>query len=90
MSFLPLPAGPEPLPSCLISLPASAPGPRPGRLGMPEVVIVVVVVVALAGLAVGNRPVPAALVVVAAAVADLIVGRRPSSPTSQHSRRRKG
>lgn len=46
------------------------------------------VVLALAGLAVGNRPVPAALVVVAAAVADLIAGRRQSGPDGRPSRRR--
>jgi hypothetical protein len=40
-------------------------------------VVFVVVVLVLAGLVVGNRPVPAALVV-AAAVADLIAGRRPT------------
>ncbi|MFE5118369.1 hypothetical protein [Streptomyces sp. NPDC056669] len=88
MSALPLPAGPEPSPCCSTRLPARTPRPRPGRLGTPEVVVVVVVVLSLAGLAVGNRPIPAALVVVAAAVADLIAGRRPSGPIGRHSRRR--
>ncbi|MFC7864864.1 hypothetical protein ACFU5B_13705 [Streptomyces murinus] len=85
MSVLPLPAGPGPSPFCSSRLPARTYRPRPGRLGIPEVVVVVVDVLALAGLAVGNRPVPAALVVVTAAVADLIAGRRP---TDRHSRRR--
>lgn len=85
MSALPLPAGPEPSLFCSTLLPVRTPRPRPGRLGIPEAVVVVVVVLALAGLAVGNRPVPAALVVVAAAVADLIAGRRA---TRRHSRRR--
>ncbi|MEU9272682.1 hypothetical protein AB0E04_45945 [Streptomyces sp. NPDC048251] len=88
MSALPLPAGPEPSAFCVAPRPASVPSPRPGRLDIPEVVVVVVVVLALAGLAVGNRPVPAALVVVAAAVADLITGCRPNVPASRHSRRR--
>ncbi|MFE0349446.1 hypothetical protein [Streptomyces griseoluteus] len=88
MSTLPLPAGPEPSASCSALDPARTLRPRPGQLGIPEVVVVVVVVLALAGLAVGNRPVPAALVVVAAAVADLIAGRRPNGPASRPSRRR--
>ncbi|MGA5164059.1 hypothetical protein [Streptomyces pseudogriseolus] len=88
MSVLPLPAGPEPSPFCSSRLPARIYRPRPGRLGIPEVVVVVVVVLALAGLAVGDRPVPAALVVVAAAVADLIAGRRPNGLASRPSRRR--
>ncbi|MEU7061319.1 hypothetical protein [Streptomyces sp. NPDC046197] len=83
MSALPLPAGPEPSAFCSTSHPARIPRPRPGRLGIPEVVVVVVVVLAF-----GNRPVPAALVVVAAAVADLIAGRRPNGPASRPSRRR--
>ncbi|MEW2084926.1 hypothetical protein [Streptomyces sp. NPDC005283] len=88
MSALPLPAGPEPSAFCSTPLSARTPRPWPGRLGIPEVVIVVVVVLALAGLAVGNRPVPAALVVVAVAVADLIASRRPNGPASRPSRRR--
>ncbi|MFJ9565948.1 hypothetical protein ACIRQQ_38640 [Streptomyces fuscichromogenes] len=88
MSALPLPAGPEPSAFCATLHPTSVPRPRPGRLGIPEVVVVVVVVLALAGLAVGNRPVPAALGVVAVAVADLIAGRRPKAPASRPSRRR--
>ncbi|MFF7647041.1 hypothetical protein [Streptomyces canus] len=88
MSALPLPAGPEPSAFCATPRPASVPRPWPGRLDIPEVVVVVVVVLALAGLAVGDRPVPAALVVVAAAVADLIADRRPNDPASRPSRRR--
>jgi hypothetical protein len=91
MSALPLPAdSPEPSAFCSTPLPARAlhSRPRPGRLGIPEVVVVVVVVLALAGLAAGNRPVPAALVVVVAAVADLIAGHRPGGPDGRPSRRR--
>ncbi|MFE5374030.1 hypothetical protein [Streptomyces mirabilis] len=88
MSALPLPAaGPEPSAFCSTRLPARTSRPRPGRLGIPEVVVVVVVVLALTALAAGNRPVPAALVVVAAAVADLITGRRPSDPAKPSRRR---
>lgn len=84
MSALPLPAaGPEPSASCSSWLPAHT---QPSRLGIPEVVVIVVVVLTLAGLAVGNRPVPAALVVVAAAVADLITGRRTSDPAKPSRR----
>jgi hypothetical protein len=80
MSALPLPtARSEPSAFCSTALPARTPRSRPGRLGVPEVVIVVVVVLALAGLAADNRPVPAGLVMVAVAVADLIAGRRPGT-----------
>lgn len=57
--------------------PPSRPVPPARPAGHPRGVVVVVVVLVLAGLVVGNRPVPAALVV-AAAVADLIAGRRPT------------
>ncbi|MFF0143088.1 hypothetical protein ACFYRN_42565 [Streptomyces sp. NPDC005227] len=81
----PPPAGSEPSVSCSASPPART---WPGRLGVPEVVVVVVVVLAVAGLSLGDRPAPAALLVIAAAVADLIAGRRPSGPASRSSRRR--
>ncbi|MFJ3279002.1 hypothetical protein [Streptomyces halstedii] len=85
MSAYPLPAAsPEPSAFCSTRLPART---RPGRLGIPEVVVIVVVVLASAGLAAGNRPVPAALVVVAAAVADLITGRRSSEVAKPSCRR---
>ncbi|MER7978310.1 hypothetical protein [Streptomyces sp. NPDC095817] len=79
----PLSAVPEPSESDLASPPAR---PWSGRLGVPEVVVVVVVVLAVAGLSLGDRPVPAALVVIAAAVAELIAGRRPSGPAARSSR----
>ncbi|MER5218370.1 hypothetical protein ABT063_49805 [Streptomyces sp. NPDC002838] len=85
MSALPLPAAsPAPPAFCASHLPACT---QPSRLGIPEVVVILVVVLASAGLAAGNRPVPAALVVVAAAVADLITGRRSSDVAKPFRRR---
>lgn len=70
MTALPVPGGVTPPASCS----TSRLGPVPGRLAVPDAVVVVVVVLVLAVLAASGREVPAALVLLAGAVGDLVRG----------------